>query len=710
MRILWIHIENFRCYKNVRIPEDDGVVLPTGLIVVEGENSTGKTSLFNAIFYALFYDPSQRDLGKKDDIIRRGAPETKVELAIEVDNICYLVKRFHSKNKPVDAILLKIDKTEAYEGKTKVIAKIAEGYKDVNNKIIEILNIDKNKVLNTLIVNQGEVQKLAEAEGAQLRDLIYELFQLEQYKEKLKLIVSEKKEKIEQEIEKNRITRTTEDIEKEIAEREDKVESLKSIIKEKEKEIKESEEKLSHYPKFDEIQQIKENIVKIDSKTREIKRTEKNIELEAKTYELSSPLSEDKIVQKRTSYSSKIKQIQDKIIELKEERDKLYSEKVTRKNELSSIEERKAKLTRDQQEGEPYTCELCEQTIDYEHYKELVGRLDKNIPILKQGIAKREKKIREIDREIKGLQETERNLNRMIVSLDNLKNDIKRLEEAKGELANIKQSLYSLLIKFNAETVDELSQKYGISKFDELLSIISDIRAEIRKLQTERKSTINQINDHLDSIERLNKQIELNKEKEKNIEELNKKSALLDEAQKLVEKFITEEIITNRLLAGIQDKTSENIILFTRGKYSQLYLEPTRTKTLIMKIKDQEDGFVKEQSYLSGGDKAAIGLGLRIGISELLKYIKPFKDSPYNPPRMDIMILDEPLAALDKERRRKVIEGLVNQKKFTQIFLITHTDIANEEKASKILIIKRKDGSHATFIPQPTEIEIEAEG
>ena len=96
MRILWIRADNFKCYSNIRVPTQG--ILPEGLIFVEGENSTGKSSLFDALFYAFFYDPTTtKELGTKDDLIRRGYSETDVEVAFELDDKCYIIRRRHSK-------------------------------------------------------------------------------------------------------------------------------------------------------------------------------------------------------------------------------------------------------------------------------------------------------------------------------------------------------------------------------------------------------------------------------------------------------------------------------------------------------------------------------------------------------------------------------------------------------------------------------------
>ena len=64
------------------------------------------------------------------------------------------------------------------------------------------------------------------------------------------------------------------------------------------------------------------------------------------------------------------------------------------------------------------------------------------------------------------------------------------------------------------------------------------------------------------------------------------------------------------------------------------------------------------------------------------------------------MILDEPLAALDKSRRKQVLTTLETQKEFNQLFLITHTSISQNITPHIIKISKNFENglSSAVFI------------
>ena len=241
LRILWIRAKNFKCYSDIRVPAQG--ILPEGLLFVEGENSTGKSSLFDAIFYALFYEPTTtKELGTKDDLIRRGYAETEVDVAFELDNKCFLVRRNHGTKTAVQAFLMAIDRDEALLGKIANSRKISDGVLDVEKKINSLLNINKDKALNTLIVRQGSVQTLAEAKGAELRDIIYELFQLDLYRERAIDNIKQKKSSFEEEKQKYRIERTTEDIQREIAE-------IKQYIETSKKDVEKISESLERHRK-----------------------------------------------------------------------------------------------------------------------------------------------------------------------------------------------------------------------------------------------------------------------------------------------------------------------------------------------------------------------------------------------------------------------------------------------------------------------------
>lgn len=711
MKILWISAKNFKCFSEIQLPS--GGSFPDGLIFVEGGNSVGKSSLFDAIFYAFFYDPtSAKELGTKEDLIKRGKSETEVFVAFEVDNKYYLIQRKHSRKTSVQAYLMEIEKKAALEGNIKILKKISEGVPDVEAKINRLFNTTRDKTLNTIIVRQGLVQALAEAKGAELRDTIYELFQLEDYRDKAIEIVKGKKLLLENEKDRNAIDRTTVNIDFEKTETKDRIVGVKKDIKKLEGEINTVKISSSKFPAVKDLQDLNGLTQRIDTQSINIDRKTRKLQDLAGKNGLSYPFSDKELESKTKEFDKDMSDLQKKQEELRTAVEKIIKENAGLERDFETFTNRKKSLGGISiEKGEKARCEVCDQEIDETKLKELLELSRKNIPILTQGIEKKTKARTNLESEIHQLLNEYRSKLRDKKELENLSDDLSELTEMEDMKKKITKELKDSLIAFKAKSLEELATKYNLSSFEELFDHVQDLGRDLNLKEQEKKHQLNFIKERHSHIDTLEKQIEENKKKEKEIVRLDYELSLLQETQNYVEKFIAEDIISNRMLANIQQATSSYIYNFTRGKYSELYLQPTRTKTLHMSIKDEETGFVKSQSMLSGGDKAAIGLGLRIGISELLKRLRPLKNSPYQPPKMDILILDEPLSSLDEDRRANVIEGLVSEDKFSQIFLITHTNIRKKFRTPYITIEYNKNTreNKATFNVSRTEIEVEAE-
>jgi exonuclease SbcC len=709
MRILWVSAKNFKCYNEIQIPKQG--IFPEGLLFVEGENSTGKSSLFDAIFYALFYDPTTtKELGNKEDLIRRGQSETEVEVAFELDNKCYVIKREHGKKKTVMASLMEIDRNKAMGGEIANQKLLCEGVPDVEKKITSLLNINKEKVLNTLVVRQGSVQNLAEAKGAELRDIVYELFQLDYYRDKAIEVVKNKKKVLEEEKEKKRIVRETEDIQEEILEIDVSIEEAKLEIKTLEKSIEELENSLQKLPELKDLKEIDGLSNQIISVEKIIQSKTESLEKLSEKFKLTLPISNKEIKSRLDEFDSKLTELSNKQDEIRNSINKLREERTNLELELETFSNRKKSLeSASTEDDKDPTCEVCEQEINEVKLKELLELSRQNIPILTKGIQKKSDEIEKKEAGILKLeqenQETIRNKNQV----ENIHDDLEELKDIENSKKDLEQKIQVTLKGFKANSTDDLAKNYGLSSFEALYDKVDQTNQDKISKQQDKKNRLQSIKEKHERTSQLKKQIEENKKKEEEIEKINYQIALVQSVQKYVEGFIAEDLISNKMLANIQQSTSGYIYLFTRGRYSELYLEPTRQKTLVMSIKDEESGFIKGQNLLSGGDKAAIGLGLRIGISDLLKRIRPLKTSPYQPPKMDVLVLDEPLGSLDEERRAKVIEGLLAEEKFSQIFLITHTNIRRRFRAPLINIQSSKTGSVAYYFPSATEIEEEAE-
>jgi DNA repair exonuclease SbcCD ATPase subunit len=266
-----------------------------------------------------------------------------------------------------------------------------------------------------------------------------------------------------------------------------------------------------------------------------------------------------------------------------------------------------------------------------------------------------------------------------------------------------KQELKSLLDKSGIGSIENLLETHGAKSVLELERRVAVQKGRLESLSEESKT----ITENIDS-ER--KQIEELKKLKVEMKEIGAQIKILKNLRehanyvrlKLVSGFVADYVVQKRLIGIIRAATNQYVRAFTNDQYTGVDLEPTRGRGrsgsgLALKIKDERDNAVKKASQLSFGDRTAISLSLRLGISRTMSSIRPFKDSPAISPRVRCVLLDEPLGGLDKKRRTAVVNNLVNDVSFRQILLITHTDVQEWENIPSIDVTKTGNTSTATL-------------
>ncbi|GAB3026353.1 DNA double-strand break repair ATPase Rad50 [Natronobiforma cellulositropha] len=171
MRVSRVRLENFKCYGESDLRLRDGVT------VVYGVNGSGKSSLLEAVFFAL-YGSKALDDRTLDDVITTGEEETGVELWFSHDGREYHVER---------RLKLRGERATTTKCVLESGDETIEGARDVRREITELLRMDADAFVNCAYVRQGEVNKLIHASPRERQDMIDDLLQLgalEEYRER----------------------------------------------------------------------------------------------------------------------------------------------------------------------------------------------------------------------------------------------------------------------------------------------------------------------------------------------------------------------------------------------------------------------------------------------------------------------------------------------------------------------------------------------
>ncbi|MFA6192034.1 MAG: SMC family ATPase [Sulfurimonas sp.] len=158
-----LHLENFKKYTAYDIEFGEGLV---GII---GKNGSGKSTIFEAILFALYGETKNR--GNKE-LIKNANASTKdavvVELEFEFDNLTYkVVREFTGKSLTAKAKFYKNSELTT------------SGAKEVTTSIINLTKMSRDAFMHTLFASQKELTSLSTLKNEDRKKMIRKLLGLE---------------------------------------------------------------------------------------------------------------------------------------------------------------------------------------------------------------------------------------------------------------------------------------------------------------------------------------------------------------------------------------------------------------------------------------------------------------------------------------------------------------------------------------------------
>lgn len=207
------------------------------------------------------------------------------------------------------------------------------------------------------------------------------------------------------------------------------------------------------------------------------------------------------------------------------------------------------------------------------------------------------------------------------------------------------------------------------TKLEELERRRDEIKSTIEKLKEERK-------------ERESAKMEL--------EKLNIAIKRIEELRGKIKEY--KALIKEEALNKIGEIASEIFSEFTDGKYSGIAIRAEDNKVKLFVI---YDGVERPLTFLSGGERIALGLAFRLAMSMYLIG------------KVDLLILDEPTPFLDEERRRKLIEIMERHlRKISQVIIVSH-DEELKDAADHVIRIRLEVGPQRWrwYLEAPYQVE-----
>lgn len=723
---IYLKLTNFLSHvsSEINFSELDFVTLIIG--VNRGDpnkaNGTGKSSLFDAITWALF-EKSRVDGSAStsmDNIVRQGTDKAEVEFHFKLGDDLYRVVRSRDKKKRKSDVVFQVMGDKRWQ------AVGGDSKKETTSKIISTIGIDYDVFVNSVLLRQHETSAFATMTSGERKDVVSRILQLTHYDEYSikaknradeigsKLIesdsflvsnssVAQQKSEAEQEL--STILQQVEVHQKRLSSLQKVVEQIREQQAEEGKKLAVKKELLNSQNRLKE--RITGIIKSIQDSTKQVIRYEKEIttlkESLNKKHEQMMQIKESRgdpnLIKKQLTDS------QEKVQVLTEEHTNLLVKVQTL---IVQVEKDQAEHKRVGclHEGQCPTC-YSSVTQEGKHsvLKELSGRTEaykkelmkykEKLSAVKEAKVAFEKILIEVQAKRDEYNRKQEEGRILLSEVHNGKERLTGFEESLRDAQNAKQqSNQDLIVVQNeiTESLDKIEQmgSIDISKFEQLGREVIEKNNEAMALT----STINQV-----QVKKgvLQERIESKNKILQQIEEVQKNRASLVQQQRLY-----KELAQAFSKTGIQALILENSAIEIEKIANELLGKITdgRVSIKIQTQKPNQDGTFKEVfdviitdefhsspfNLYSGGEQARIALAIRLALSTLLARRSGVKISA--------IFYDEAFTDLDRDGTDKLMDVFrALSSNFRYQLVITHQSELKNQFDDVLVINKTSEGS-----------------
>ena len=672
-----IELGDFLAHSNTKLQFENGVT------VFVGDNGAGKSSIIDAITFALF---GQHTRKSNKGLIKRGSNQGFSKIGFSINGKQYeAVRKIDSKG-ALAATFSEIvgeDRIEIAAGERKQFGE------SMTQQVEQVIGLDFEKLKIASIVQQGELNAIINAKPKEFKELLNAIIgidKLDVASESMKVVNKEFREQIKEKIgfDDTHIEILLRDLEKyenEINESIPEKNKLESNQKEIEKTVDELRKEIEiETPKVDKINQLESRKKELVEYAKEaIRGIQQQIsENERKIHDCESCFE----------HAGQKNDLESKIIKVEQAVEDTLKKIQELTSQTASLKEKQLLASKLQLKDNK--CPVCDSNVDKlnplfqeEHLKEEIIRI-------REEIVSKEK-----EREMY-------NQKRKVFS-EKLQHSRDAEATLRAHSINNKEEL--LLIQKDVQSKKESIQKIpslggNLIEISQIDSHAKMIFENITKLELETKGFDEQefenlkksVNQKQIQLSQINQQIGAISEKISKGEQQIKTIQSAVSELKIVKEYIgnLNEIQTNVFsrdgpvatslrswaLNTISAKASEYLTLLNTKIQRIILSEKSRDISITCYSKSE----VLELESLSGGEKVSVALALRLGMASLL-----------GASNLNLMILDEPTTHLDAERKKSLVgvlsqlSNISNSETQMQFLIITHdTEIFEDSSVEQI--------------------------
>ena len=691
---------------------ESSVQFPDGLVGVIGTNGSGKTTILEAIAFALFGSKALR--GKVEDVRTRTAPfragrgkrdqEMRVELAIDHEGVVFKIER---------------SLTEAALFVGGDAAAIATGNREVSNKIRALIGMSHEEFVATYCTEQKGLEFLSGKKGATEREkFIIRMMGYNRLEELQELLRGDRRDKrsvlvgyeaslgSRDEIE----TRLTQEQDALAKVRERHAEAVQSLMKVENdfsvahERMRKLEDARARFLKERDLAQALEVRLEERLKRRratddalvvsrdELTRAQKPL-IGARDLDEAFADVKREISIRRDSVDEASKRLQEEEVAWKSGVSGVAAERSAIERQIEQLAKRAKKMGELDAASE---CPTCGQPLG-ESFESVNHHVRDEISTLQRRAAElleveRHKSVapETVERaratcreEAEVLQKLQTKLQEL-QSCHQLREKVTQLEVARsaieGEIASATENAERARAKLSdlKFSEEEYTREKGAHDASQRL-------LEVARLQRVRLE--GELSTHEALVARSKEELGKFDERRLEVEKLRRDVRVFDECDRIVTDF--RKFVNSSIRPRLAELASEYLTDLTDGRYTAVELEEDFTPTVL------EDGEAKR--VISGGEEDILNLCMRISLSHML--------AERAGQSFSLLMLDEVFGSLDESRRGNVLALLEKlRRRFEQIVIITHLDDI-KDGVQHLIQVGYDEGSGSAYVLDAGEPE-----
>ncbi len=689
-----VELANFLSHPDTKLEFDNGVT------VFVGENGAGKSSIIDAITFALF---GQHTRKSNRGLIKRGSNQGFVKAEFTVNGKDYQVERKIDSKGGLSAQF-----SELVDGKTNQLAagERKQFGESMTKEVEKRIGLDFEKLKIASIVQQGELNSIIKAKPKEFKELLNAVIgidKLDASSDAIKQVLKSFREEIQEEFgyDDTHIEILKKELEMDNTELKDS-QPLKSELdtkrKKTETELYQIKSALdAESPKLDKIKNLDARKDELRSYAREaIQKIKRDItEKERKLRDCEGCFE---LVGERKNLETKLEMAESSIEDAQNKVQELSNKKASLQEKLELAKKLQLKDNK---------CPVCDSKVSKlnplfqeNHLKEELESLRQGIESTNEEKQRYQTKRQEFSSNLQRAKDAEATLRAHGISsksqLESIRTEVK---QQRNNIQNVPLTITSGNLvaaatidshaKMLFETISQLEDEtkdFDETKFLNLKNKLDEKQSELSFLDQK----LGEINGKISSLKEKITKIE------STLKELHQVKDYVDEIDVIRENIFNRDgavatSLRSWALNTISSKASEYLALLNT-KIQRIHLSEKKRNINITCHSKRE---ILDLESLSGGEQVSIALSLRLGLASLL-----------GASNLNLMILDEPTTHLDAERRKALVSVLsqlsdvANSGMPMQFVIITHdSEIFEDSTVEQVYKFESTaDGSLVTIL------------